>query len=111
LGGDVREYYTHDTQLSMNLVFSKSTRNLAKGKGQFFMPKSWRNQVSAVEKAKGNSKSQDSSLTGFAVPFTLHPSPKSATSQLGRGILRSRMGLQPDIGLDLAPARERAGLF
>jgi hypothetical protein len=36
---------------------------------------------------------------------------KSTTSQLGRGILSSRMGLQADIGMDLAPARERAGLF
>jgi hypothetical protein len=34
-GGDVREYYTHDTQLSMSLAFSKSTRNLEKlGKRQ-----------------------------------------------------------------------------
>jgi hypothetical protein len=35
LGGDVREYYTHDTQLSMSLVFRKSARNLEKlGKRQ-----------------------------------------------------------------------------
>jgi hypothetical protein len=34
LGGDVREYYTHDTQLSMSLAFSKSTRNLENNDAQ-----------------------------------------------------------------------------
>jgi hypothetical protein len=63
LGGDVREYYTHDTQLSMSLAFSKSTRNLGKGKS------------GKRQKAKGNSKSQGSSLAGFDVPFALCHSP------------------------------------